>query len=537
MQLTTAMENLVRSAVYEISQIFEESLRDHQLELAHKGEEIAHLKVKLQRAEMKLRDISLLSEPDVSATQTCETSGQSEVPSEESTVPEIDFEAPGDWCVPLDSENMIKQENPCPSVRLKQFSIPLFPIPLKHEAFLKLKQPMLRRRHNREDIDLHKKARRPGRPRIHPLENDKFKDTFLQIKQEPSDTEIGPLSRGKGLLSQHQEELLQKTNEVCILRAELRKAERRCAEKTTQTADAEPFSQRNMNASDQVQTCGIKEEPQNLEEDTKSSLEQNGSEFKLASLANKAAHIQLKQHVESLSPVQCKEEMPDWDEDIYSAAQPKEDLGPSHLSISPKVCSDKSQTVGYEPKTNTQESTMETFKANEYNCQSSSHCPAGSEENGPPYTCPYCGKCFTYPSHKKRHLLRHTGLRLHSCQLCDKRFLTSSELTVHSRTHTGERPFGCGQCGKRFARSGNLRAHQRDVHLGKRPFTCTECGKRQVHVHHWVASVVAMVTVSAQWSGGWRGSTHHEHQAWTRSETVSNSVYTTQRLIGHMMDD
>lgn len=102
----------------------------------------------------------------------------------------------------------------------------------------------------------------------------------------------------------------------------------------------------------------------------------------------------------------------------------------------------------------------------------------GSER---PYTCPYCTKCFTYPSHQRRHLLRHTGVRLHPCQFCDKSFLTSSELTVHTRTHTGERPFGCAQCGKRFARSGNLRAHQRDVHMGKRPFVCTECGKRFAH--------------------------------------------------------
>ncbi|XP_074529444.1 uncharacterized protein LOC141793032 [Halichoeres trimaculatus] len=110
-----------------------------------------------------------------------------------------------------------------------------------------------------------------------------------------------------------------------------------------------------------------------------------------------------------------------------------------------------------------------------------SHPAAPSGGNGRPYTCPYCTKCFTYPSHQRRHLLRHTGVRLHPCQFCEKSFLTPSELTVHTRTHTGERPFGCAQCGKRFARSGNLRAHQRDVHMGKRPFACTECGKRFAH--------------------------------------------------------
>uniref|UniRef100_A0A1A8QN63 C2H2-type domain-containing protein n=1 Tax=Nothobranchius rachovii TaxID=451742 RepID=A0A1A8QN63_9TELE len=109
------------------------------------------------------------------------------------------------------------------------------------------------------------------------------------------------------------------------------------------------------------------------------------------------------------------------------------------------------------------------------------HHPAPGGGNGRPYSCPYCTKCFTYPSHQRRHLLRHTGVRPHPCQFCDKSFLTPSELTVHTRTHTGERPFGCAQCGKRFARSGNMRAHQRDVHMGKRPFACTECGKRFAH--------------------------------------------------------
>ncbi|CAN9514993.1 unnamed protein product [Ophioblennius macclurei] len=109
------------------------------------------------------------------------------------------------------------------------------------------------------------------------------------------------------------------------------------------------------------------------------------------------------------------------------------------------------------------------------------HPPTSGGGTGRPYTCPYCTKCFTYPSHQRRHLLRHTGVRLHPCQFCEKSFLTPSELTVHTRTHTGERPFGCAQCGKRFARSGNLRAHQRDVHMGKRPFACTECGKRFAH--------------------------------------------------------
>lgn len=124
------------------------------------------------------------------------------------------------------------------------------------------------------------------------------------------------------------------------------------------------------------------------------------------------------------------------------------------------------------------QSNLQLLTVRHSNTASSSASTAGT---GRPYPCPYCTKSFTYPSHQRRHLLRHTGVRLHPCQFCEKSFLTPSELTVHTRTHTGERPFGCSQCGKRFARSGNLRAHQRDVHMGKRPFSCNECGKRFAH--------------------------------------------------------
>ncbi|XP_072289757.1 uncharacterized protein [Eucyclogobius newberryi] len=369
-------------------------------------------------------------------------------------------------------------------------------------------------------------------------------------------------------LSQHQAALLQRTHEeVSILRGELETVQRRCAEKKSTRSletDDQPTSESDHceDPSDPVQGLyrdfgGIKEEPQSLEEE---DADQNESQSKMASAPIKTEHIQLNQQFSPeplLPPVQCKDEMPDWDESCYTAAQIHKEAtsSPSPLPTSPKVCSDTSQTERWAPGlSSTQQSTMENFTANESNCpapmnrhaeygvdecledifleqepgnlasshgnvqspqrgqsgltinikqgstfrskerpqsnfhtfslrntEPSSHCPAASGVNGRPHSCPYCGKCFAYPSHQRRHLLRHTGLRLHSCQVCEKSFLTSSELTVHTRTHTGERPFGCGQCGKRFARSGNLRAHQRDVHLGKRPFACTECGKRFAH--------------------------------------------------------
>lgn len=200
LQLTTAMENLIRTAVFEISQIFEDNLHDHQMELARKGEEIAYLKVKLQRAELRLKEVSAVIGTDTSLSPSDESPRTSQEPAPQSSpVSEIDFEVPDDWCVPLGSENVNKQENSCPSVRLRQFSITLSPIPLKHEAFSKLEVSRLRSQPKdtaqtglQEET---KPKRKRGRPR---RSENQAKDVLMNIKDESFDIKVEPLTRRVG---------------------------------------------------------------------------------------------------------------------------------------------------------------------------------------------------------------------------------------------------------------------------------------------------------------------------------------------------
>uniref|UniRef100_A0A2K6EL15 Zinc finger protein 785 n=1 Tax=Propithecus coquereli TaxID=379532 RepID=A0A2K6EL15_PROCO len=79
-----------------------------------------------------------------------------------------------------------------------------------------------------------------------------------------------------------------------------------------------------------------------------------------------------------------------------------------------------------------------------------------------PYPCPHCGRA-------------HSGEKRYPCPECKSRFTYPYLLAIHQRKHTGEKPYSCPDCGLRFAYTSLLAIH-RHVHTGEKPYPCPDCG-------------------------------------------------------------
>ncbi|XP_047478183.1 longitudinals lacking protein, isoforms H/M/V-like isoform X12 [Penaeus chinensis] len=75
------------------------------------------------------------------------------------------------------------------------------------------------------------------------------------------------------------------------------------------------------------------------------------------------------------------------------------------------------------------------------------------------------------PAHQQSHQLVSCSApqppalgRSHSCPFCFKHFYGSVDLERHKRTHTGEKPFACPHCSYRATQLGNLQRHIKSKH-------------------------------------------------------------------------
>ena len=100
------------------------------------------------------------------------------------------------------------------------------------------------------------------------------------------------------------------------------------------------------------------------------------------------------------------------------------------------------------------------------------------------YSCSYCSKLFTSPSHLARHVLVHTGEKPCLCSECGQQFSQISSLERHQRTKhnhqsdhssSSRRFYQCSRCQEYFSLKHNLIMHEKKLHRIVTKFFCQIC--------------------------------------------------------------
>lgn len=400
-QLTTAMDSISRRAVFEIMKIFENTLYDNQMELLQKGEEVAQLKIKLQRAELKLKDLEEGTgrqvETNKAQTNPLQTDLEvaMETPGQTSEIPEIDFEVPDDWCAPLGCEMVTRpDEGVCPSVRLRPLSIPLWHIPVPKNEVL------------HPDIDQRKKgARRSSRianlnERTKPSKDKKLPARDQSVQCQPLRNNV------KLLLHDIKEEYPN-----LIMPDRLRRRPNLAGRKQENTVKCK-IDQRKS-----VATKSTSKEQETVEDGSRNVYS--------CKICKKMFNTEFGRSVHERSHKKCR-------------GCKKIFLFPSTLKAHKPHCKKLKKLLAREAANTAQTpfDKEETCAPNEKRPVNKKSTPSKNNghqahKNAGRYSCTFCSKTFDFRFKFIAHMRIHTGEKPYSCSICTKTFRIAQSLQVH----------------------------------------------------------------------------------------------------------
>ncbi|XP_076594848.1 uncharacterized protein LOC143325568 [Chaetodon auriga] len=412
-QLTRTMESVLTRAVFEIMKIFENSLHNHQMELAQKGEEIAQLQIKLQKMEIKLVDSECGGDRGAEMRKTQmtellrEPEGTLNVSGQTSDVPEIDFVVPADWCTPLGYEAVTKQDEAvCPSVRLRSLHIPLWQLPVEQEVV-------------NCDVESYQQTEGIRRSRRGSLLKERVKHT------QDGSSPMRDRGTRRPPVRNDMKKLLQNIKHEHLTAASLRRGGGNSTGKEKENTLKSKREERKIPATESKST-----EQETVGESSEKRYSCKFCKRVFDTQFGRSMHIRSHKKCRG-----CKKEFPY--PSILVRHKPyceklKKLLAKEAESTKPP----KSQSCVEEKPAAL--SKQQVIVQKESTPSASTHNESSLQKNGP--------------------------AKKHPCVHCNKKFNSHCKMKEHVRVHTGEKPFPCIMCPKKFRINQSLKLHIMRMH-------------------------------------------------------------------------